>query len=202
MLLCSDDTPRLSFQFSLAVTVEVVRKITAGVPPVEEILQQHPDMKDNLSTNSPTDTNSDSHLEKLPIETSPRDSRLWTEVLRNLSKNLAKRENLIISSNSLHQLEVAHQKAIAKQEKISKTLLVFSCGHTFLEGQFHNKVLFELHDRLQDLPRPLVQTTSLLLHYYKHASCFSSACPYCVFQHLRKSQLHHCPGVPIKPWNP
>lgn len=164
----------------MEVTLQMISSLSEGNPSVDEV----------LSAQLPSGTN----IGKKPcFESSPGDSRLWTEVLRNLFRDLSKRESLVLSDSQFDQKQL---------DPINKSLLIFSCGHAFSDKHFQIKVLSEFRDRLHDLPHPLTHMTSLLLHYYKHSTHFSSACPYCVFQHLRTTQLQYCPGVPIRPWNP
>jgi hypothetical protein len=167
-----------SYKFTFQVTSQIIREISGGVPALSDILNP-PSVK--------------STIEKSTAEMSQGDLRMWSEVLRNLFKDLAKHDSLIVSDVQLTQ---------RTSENDVKSFVAFTCGHAFSENEFQRKVLHEFRERLEDFPRPLTQTNSLLLHYYKHSSKFSSACPYCVFQHLRQTQLQYSPGVAIRPWNP
>ena len=133
---------------------------------------------------------------KIVTELTPGDKRLWGEILRNLSTNLSKHNNILVSELSLAGIR-QHQAAQGKP----LSMVAFSCGHTFSETLFHSKVLMDFAERLQDFPVPIPLTNSFLQQYYRQPGCYSCACPYCVFQHLRKGQLERCPKVPIRPWS-
>ena len=132
---------------------------------------------------------------KTVTELSPGDKRLWGEILRNLSNNLSKHNNIKLPETSI--------AGIAQHQVQGKplTMVAFSCGHAFSETVFHSKVLLDFAERLQDFSVPMPLTTSFLQQYYRQPGCYSCACPYCVFQHLRKGQLEQCPKVPIRPWS-
>ena len=156
------------------MTFQVISEANSGTPSVEQLLS----------------TNCDS-TEKLLLETSPGDLRLWNEVLHNLFKDLPKRDSLTYSGPDYQKL--SHS---------TKSFFAFTCGHVFTESEFQRKILSEFREKLEDLPHPLPQTSTFILQYYKHCTKFSSGCPYCVFQSLRQTQLKYSPGVPIRPWNP
>ena len=128
-----------------------------------------------------------------PLNSSLNDTRLWNAVLRNLFKEVPHRDNLTIPEGQ--------QQVLVGGGTLDRGIVAFSCGHSFSEVEFQRKVLSEFRERLEDLPHPLFQATPFLLQYYKQLNVFSSSCPYCVFQHIRKTQLQNYSGVPIKPWN-
>lgn len=184
-----------SFAFQLQVAKEVMDQITAGKPMPEDLLTST--MAELPETEKPS---------KFVIETSIGDTRLWSEVLRNLSKDLSKTHTAQITEPTLSNIENYQEKAELQEEanphQTSDGIVAFSCGHAFSESQFHSRVLTEFVERVQDFPILIPHTLRQLQLHFKQSACYPSACPYCVFQHLRKVQLQECPGVPIRPWNP
>lgn len=176
LLLRDEDCQYFSFKFTIEVTMQLMAIITgSGGPLIDDILISH--------------SSADS---KLPIETSPNDSRLWSAVLRNLFKDSSRHESLSFSESQL----------VYNNDGTARGVVAFSCSHSFSEVEFQRKILSEFRERLNDLPHQLILTTPFLLQYYKQCYSFTSACPYCLFQHLRRTQLQNYSGVPIKPWNP
>ena len=144
---------------------------------------------------------------KLILETSVGDSRLWAEVLRNLSKDLSKHSSVQIPESTLTAIEGYRGRTPLKSASNITTqktddIITFSCGHAFLLTHFCSKVLMDFTERVQDFPIPIPLTVRHLQMHFKQSSFLPSACPYCVFQYLRKLQLQESPGVPIRPWNP
>ena len=187
---------RFSFKFNLLVATETANHIRAGVPTPEELVHSAQTGQLNQSELVPT--------LKLPVETSPGDSRLWVEILRNLSKDLSKHPTIQLSEARFGRIQ--NSQSLLKQEgaKLLKTdkTIAYSCGHIFSDTHFQMQVLTDFMRRLEDLPIPIPRTASFLQQYYKLDGHYSCACPVCVFQFLRKAQLQQCPEVPIKPWNP
>ena len=187
---------RFSFKFNLQVVTETANHIQAGVPAPEELVHRTQSGQLDQSELMPT--------LKLPVETSPGDSRLWVEILRNLSKDLSKQPTIQLSETAMGRREKSESLLVqegARSLKSDKTI-AYSCGHTFSDTHFHLQVLVDFMRRLEDLPIPIPRTASFLQQYYKLDGHYSCACPVCVFQFLRKAQLQQCPEVPIKPWNP
>lgn len=162
-----------TLNLTLQVTLHVINNITSGIPSIKEILS-NVDAKDKHS-----------------LESSPGDTRLWNEVLHNIFKDLTRRDTLVFTD-----------RFTTDRSDTTRSFVAFTCGHTFSENDFQRRILSEFREKLEDLPHPLVQTTTFLLQYFRHSTKFSSACPYCVFQNLRQTQLQYSPGVPIRPWNP
>ena len=158
----------------------------------------------------------DKKSNRLVVETSIGDQRLWMEVLRNLSKDLLKQNVITLSESAIEKLSRASvagssedrkgrgggQVGVSKTKSDATNFVAFSCGHAFLDEHFTTRILMEFTERVQDFPIPVPQTLKHLQFHYKQSKSFPSACPYCVFQYLRKLQLQECPGVPIKPWKP
>ena len=142
------------------------------------------------------------------VESTPGDSRLWAEILRNLSKDVSKHNNILLSESSLASVTQQQQQQQQQQQTSSEKplraamMIAFSCGHVFPGSTFYSKVLLDFAERLQDFPVPIPCTTSFLQQYYRQPGSYACACPYCVFQYLRKGQLEQCTNVPIRPWNP
>ena len=156
--------------------METANRIRAGVPTPEELVHR-------MQT-GPADQSEMVSALKLPVETSPGDSRLWVEILRNLSKDLSKHPMIQLSETALGRLE--NSQSVPKQEgakllKPDKTI-AYSCGHAFSDTQFQLQVLVEFMRRLDDLPVPIPRTASFLQQYYKLDGHYSCACPVCVFQ--------------------
>lgn len=184
-----------SFEFHLHVAREVIKLMYSGAQMPEDVLSA-PKMEQAESE----------VVTKLILETSVGDSRLWAEVLRNLSKDLSKQSAVQISESTLTAIE-GHRsrtplKSASNTTQRTDDMITFSCGHAFLFTQFCSKVLMDFTERVQDFPIPIPLTVRHLQMHFKQSSFLPSACPYCVFQYLRKLQLQECPGVPIRPWNP
>ncbi len=199
----SEAVPRthggFSFEFQLRVATEVIAQVSRGMPPPDETL-----------ADAQTEQNESDNPKPLMTESSPGDSRLWGEILRNLSKDLSKHTSVQIPESLLTSLRIKSQPP---QERDASTpvqslarstagFTAFSCGHAFPLSVFHSKILVEFIEHVQDFPVSIPHTLKHLQLHYKQASFYPSACPYCVFQYLRKVQLQECPGVPIRPWNP
>lgn len=184
---------------------EVIDQIERGRPTPDDVLA--------ASSQSAEQAGHSSKPFRSRIETSIGDCRLWAEVLRNLFKDLSKHSSIVVSEKMLQAIGADQQRqplesdgkmdeglltAVPTQEEI----VAFSCGHAFSVSHFNAKVLLEFSERVRDFPIPIPQTFQHILLYYKQSSVYPSACPYCVFQYLRKIQLQESPGVAIKPWNP
>ena len=183
-----------SFDFHVRVASEVTELICSGTPMPEEVLSA-----------SKTEQAESEEAAQVLLETSVGDSRLWAEVLRNLSKDLSKQSAVQISESTLAAIESYRSKTLLEgASNISQKLediIAFSCGHAFSLAQFHSKILLDFMERVQDFPVPIPHTVRHLQMHFKQSNFLASACPYCVFQYLRKLQLQECPGVPIRPWN-
>lgn len=184
-----------SFDFHVRVASEVIGLICNGTPMPEDVLSA-----------SKTEQAESEEATKVLLETSVGDSRLWAEVLRNLSKDLSKQSAVHISESTLTAIESYKSKTLLESaSNINQKLediVAFSCGHAFSLAQFHSKILLDFMEKVQDFPVPIPHTVRHLQMHFKQSNFLSSACPYCVFQYLRKLQLQECPGVPIRPWNP
>lgn len=194
----------LSFAFELKVSREVIEQIERGLPTPDDILVSSTESVEQEHASKPF---------KSRIETSVGDCRLWAEVLRNLSKDLSKHSSIMVSEATLQTIGADQRRQPLesggkRDERLPMAvptcdeIAAFSCGHAFSASHFHAKVLLEFSEHVQDFPMPIPQTLKHILLYYKQSSVYPSACPYCVFQYLRKIQLQENPGVPIKPWNP
>ena len=187
-----------SFEFHLQVAKDVIKEISSGTPRPEEII--------SATTNTGTQLAEQSEIDKgkkLTIETSIGDCRLWAEILRNLSKDLSRCSMVQIPDSLLSSIENDQSRSLeGSGDRKPDGIVAFSCGHAFSLAQFHSKVLLEFVDRVQDFPIPITLTLKHLQMQYKQSSFYTSACPYCVFQYLRKLQLQESPRVPIRPWNP
>ena len=163
-------------------------------------------MPEEVLSASKTEQAESEEAAQVLLETSVGDSRLWAEVLRNLSKDLSKQSAVQISESTLAAIESYRSKTLLEgASNISQKLediIAFSCGHAFSLAQFHSKILLDFMERVQDFPVPIPHTVRHLQMHFKQSNFLASACPYCVFQYLRKLQLQECPGVPIRPWNP
>ena len=182
----------------------MIEQIGRGVPTPEEVLA------------SSAESGEQDHTAKSVrsrIETSIGDCRLWAEVLRNLSKDLSKHSSILVPESTLqaiggYQLGQPPQNSGEVDPRLTTAgssrngVAAFSCGHAFSMSHFRTKVVLDFTERIQDFPVPIPQTLKHIQLYYKQSDMYPSACPYCVFQYLRKIQLQECPGVPIKPWNP
>ena len=144
-------------------------------------------------------------LDSKPSETADKEgllseTRLWTEILRNLAKDMNKLSSFTVSGPALSCLRQEPNSSPADDIEDS-TLIAFSCGHAFSQTHFESIVLPEFSERVQNFPVPIPNTLLHLHNCYKKLRRYPLACPHCVFQYLRKLQLQECPGFPIRPWN-
>ena len=182
-------------------------QIAAGTPPLEELVRQDSPKQlateDNKTDQSSPDRISSSY--KPPIETLPDNSRLWNEVLRNLSKDVNRHAAVTITGNSFSSIRNFRQRKLGGYDKDTAArrdnLIAFSCGHAFSEIQFQERILVEFFERVEDFMTLMPQMALFLQQYYKQSSSFTSGCPYCVFQYLRTAELKKDPNIPIRPWN-
>ena len=188
----------------------ITNHINAGIPTLEELTQQSSKQlvtgEERTSTNdTPVDSTS-YKKSKSSIKAVPNDSRLWNEVLRNLSKDVNKHSVIAITENSFSSIRNFRQRHLGMNDKEmvsarKDSIVAFSCGHAFSEIQFQEKVLVEFFERIRDCLTPMPQMATFLQHYYKQCSSFTSGCPYCVFQYLRMAELKKDPNTPIRPWS-
>ena len=183
----------VSLEFHLKVVKEVQHQIRSGLPKPEDIM---------LSSHSKDPK------KKIVIETSDKDERLWSEIRRNLFKDLHKGTSILITEQALASLEAQDKRdgPTSTAEPRPETIVAFSCGHSFLESQFQSKIVPDFVERAHNsFPVPIHQTLKHLQSHYKQSQFYSCACPYCVFQYLRKEQLDAAGtplSSPISPWNP
>ena len=183
---------KFSFKFQLEVAKDVIEQISKGAPKPEDL----------ILTSKQEEMPETKHSETISKEGLLPDTRLWAEVLRNLSKDIQKCSSFTVTGPALSSLE---QDMTANSHttggKREANVVAFSCGHAFSEAHFELNVLPEFTEQVQNFPIPIPNTLHHLNTCYRKLKRYPSACPYCVFQHLRKLQLQECPGVPIKPWN-
>ena len=184
---------RFSFSFQLNVAKEVTDHISTGAPEPEEVLTSTQPEPSEVDTSK-----------QVASETSVGDARLWAEILRNLSKDLSKQSSVQIFGTTLTNIESSQTQSVMEEDVNTslQKVAAFTCGHAFSLSQLHSKILLDFVERVQDFPISLPHTLKHLQLHYKQSSLYPSACPYCVFQYLRKLQLLESPGVPIRPWNP
>ena len=224
------DIPKLSLSFQLSVTQQVLGLVSKGHPTPDHIMTTAPGPSPSSSATPPPPPvaagvgagrgggagEEEECVEKLTIETSVGDVRLWLEILRNLTKDLNKHQSIQLSETTLTGLLPSHlsRPSPAQPGEAAATpdtppheqqryapLVAFSCGHAYPLDGFQNQVMLEFVERVQDFPLPLPHTLKLLQSHYKQSQCCPSACPHCVFHFLRKLQMEECPKVPIRPWN-
>ena len=69
--------------------------------------------------------------------------------------------------------------------------VVFTCNHNFPRYYVIDFILPEFKQRLSGLPKPLPQTTEVLVRFYTQIrSLIPAACPCCVYNNLRQEQFH------------
>lgn len=182
-------TKKFSFKFHLKVAKQVVYQVLKGSPKPEDLFLET--SQQNLSEVKPPDEVTKKGLS---------DTRLWAEVMRNLTKDTYKSSAFLLTGSALKPFsEGTDSNSLDKTD--SSDVIAFSCGHAYTEVQFESKVLLEFKERVQNLPVPIPETLSQLQNCYKKLNHYPLACPHCVFQYLRQLQLQECPEVPIKPWN-
>ena len=68
--------------------------------------------------------------------------------------------------------------------------VVFSCSHNLPRYYMLETVVPEFQSRMGELPEPLIRTGEILSTYYQQTGIkIPMACPYCVYNNLRKEQL-------------
>ena len=170
-----------SFELHMKVAKEVVEQMMKGAPKPEYLMHSRHGLSKEKSTE-----------EKFSPEGLSSDTRLWTQVMRNLGKDVYRNSSIMLGGSSLN--------AFNKNSVPDRDVLAFSCGHAFPESDFESRVLLEFKERVQNFPLPIPQTLLQLQSCYKKSTSYPVACPYCVFQHLRQLQLQESPDIPIKPW--
>lgn len=189
--MLSHSTKKFSFEFHLKIAKEVVDQVIKGSPKPEDLFLIS-SQEDPLEAKPPNEVTKEGLS----------DTRLWAEVMRNLTKDTYKTSSFLLTGSALKTLSQDTAKSSSSDVTDgSRGVIAFSCGHAFTEVQFESKILFEFKERVQNLPVPIPETLSQLQNCYKKLNHYPLACPYCVFQYLRQLQLQECPEVPIKPWN-
>lgn len=187
----------------------MTNQISLGIPPLEDLVQNSKPGKETPGTEQ-TEMDSlspESSYKKHSLQTSSlaSDSRLWSEVLRNLSKNIHQHSAVTISESELASIRNFREKNLRTSDKdvLSRKdgIIAFSCGHAFSEIQFQEKILIEFLERVHDFISSMPHMVVFLQQYFKHSSTYTSGCPYCVFQYLRTSELKKNPNTPIRPWS-
>ncbi len=180
----------------------VSEQINAGVPSLEELVKQKQQAKGEVAVSSGSPDSGSYRKPTSSIDTVSNDSRLWNEMLRNLSKDVNKHIAVTVTESSLSSIRKFRQRNSEADVSARKDgIVAFSCGHAFSEIQFQEKVLIEFFERIQDFMAAMPHMVSFLQLYYKQCSSFTSGCPYCVFQYLRTAELKRDPTTPIRPWN-
>ena len=182
-------TKKFSFDFHLKVAKEVVDQVLKGSPKPEDLYL-------NRSQQNASEDKQPDEVTKKGLS----DSRLWAEVMRNLTKDTHKSSSFLLTGSALKAFSQGTDSS-SSDKTDGSDVIAFSCGHAYTEVQFESKVLFEFKERVQNLPVPIPETLSQLQNCYKKLNHYPLACPHCVFQYLRQLQLQECPEVPIKPWN-
>ena len=181
---------KFSFDFHMKVAKEVVSQIMSGSPRPEDLvnLQQDP---------SETKPHKETTKEGLLSDT-----RLWAEIMRNLSKDVYKSSSILLTGSALRVFgdNTDTPTGSSNTTATGGDVIAFSCGHAFTDVDFKSKVIIEFKEHVQNFPVPIPETLFQLQNCYKKLSQYPLACPYCVFQYLRQLQLQECPEVPIKPW--
>lgn len=188
----------------------ITNQISLGIPPLEQlVLHSASDMENQALVTKETDSvptpESSYKKHSLQSTTLSSDSRLWTEVLRNLSKNIHQHSVLTIPESELVSIKNFREKNLKTSDKdiLSRKdgIIAFSCGHAFSEIQFQEKILIEFLERVSDFLSTKPHMVVFMQQYFKQSSTYTSGCPYCVFQYLRTSELKKNPNVPIRPWS-
>ena len=188
---------KFSFGFHLDVAREVIQQISKGAPKPEDLIVTD-SKQESTESKEPKDVTKEGLLS---------DTRLWVEVIRNLSKDIHKCSSFSLTGSTLdafgpdpQNAHRSHSGTIADRNN-KRDVVAFSCGHAFTDKQYESKVLLEFKEQVESFPRPIPETLHQLLDCYKKLGHLPLGCPYCVFQYLRQLQLQECPEVPIKPWN-
>ena len=122
--------------------------------------------------------------------------RMWETVRRNLAKDMGKSSGTVTVPDTAKKCSEEHAKL---QSGLNKTNLK-GVGHAFTETQMSSKLL-KIDTRMRDLPGPRPPLLAALLGmYHTNPASYTSPCPVCVFQCVRKLQLAEYSAMPIKPW--
>lgn len=140
---------------------------------------------------------------------------VWSERKATLEKELKVRTKIQISQPALedfihHNISGAssgrtgsqpgganYQPTMPLSENPNATGdLVFTCGHMYSHRRFTQSTLQLFRDKMARFPVPLPLTVKLLIMDYSSGAC-NSACPACVYNHLREK---HAPS--LERWNP
>ena len=175
----------------MKVAREVVAQIMAGSPRPEDLVtsQQEP----------PTQTKQHKEMTKEGLLS---DTRLWAEVMRNLSKDVYKSSSILLTGSALKAFTPDPSTGDSSTAATRGDVIAFSCGHAFTDAEFGSKVLIEFKERVQNFPVPIPETLFHVQSCYRKLSRYPLACPHCVFHYLRQLQLQESPEIPIKPWTP
>ena len=185
-------TKKCSFDFHLKVAKEVVEHIMNGSPKPEHFAimsqEQHP-----TDTMPPKETTKEVLLSN---------TRLWAEVMRNLSKDVFKSSSILLTGSALSAFnkDSGNSTPVTAERMEKRGVIAFSCGHAFRGTEFESTILTEFKERVQNFPVPITETLIQLQNCYKKLAHYPLACPYCVFHYLRQLQLQERPEIPIKPW--
>lgn len=176
----------VSVQFHMKIVKEVQHQMRSGIPKPEDTL---------LSSRTED--------KKVFVDMADTNERLWSEIRRNLFIDLQKGAYISVGEQTLAGLET-QEKETPSAELRPETIVTFSCGHSFWESHLQKRIVPEFVERAHSsFPVPIHHTLKHLQTHYKQSQFYSCACPYCVFQHLRKEQLDTGvpPSNPIHPWN-
>ena len=90
-----------------------------------------------------------------------------------------------LNSKVVREIKVADEKLFFGPDSA-----VFTCSHNLPRYYMLETVIPEFKSRMSELPEPLCNTASMMGKFYEQAYAkIPMACPYCVYNNLRNSQL-------------
>ena len=90
-----------------------------------------------------------------------------------------------LNSKIVKQIKVADEQLFFGPDSA-----VFTCSHNLPRYYMLETVIPEFKSRMSELPEPLCNTASMMGTFYEQADAkIPMACPYCVYNNLRNSQL-------------
>lgn len=208
-LLESEDLSRLGLKFSPRFMLMIVKTRLdtqkRATSPADVLGPGTPIRKPQSASHS--NAAGDSKLSNGLLARDP----IWAERKATLEKELKVRTKIQISQPALEDFIQHNGSASSSSSSRGRSGsgiggampdysnagdLVFTCGHMFSHRRFTQSTLQLFREKMARFPVQLPLTVKLLTMDYSNGSC-TSACPACVYNHLREK---HAPN--LERWNP
>lgn len=202
-LLESEDLSRLGLKFSPRFMLMIVKTRLdtqkRATSPADVLGPGTPIRKPQNASNS--------HAASGPSNGLLARDPIWAERKATLEKELKVRTKIQISQPALEDF-IQHNGSASTSSRGRSSSgsgapdysnagdLVFTCGHMYSHRRFTQSTLQLFREKMARFPVQLPLTVKLLTMDYSNGSC-SSACPACVYNHLREK---HAPN--LERWNP